>query len=325
MFGSKVVFRCFKCLERTADRITGAAGPVFIALAVLLIGAGAVSFFDVLFPQLSLIPQVICILIATNLAAHYWWVITVKPGFADDPPVVEQSGWLWATKKKHRVNARVTPASIGQCRKCGSSKPERTHHCRICNRCVLKYDHHCPWINQCVGIHNEKHFVLFMAYLFVATMAFVIAGYSTIAEAFTLSVVSLTKWPHRSPQVIFMLAYILSFVIMFAIGIMGGYHLSIIMYGETSVEAQDFLYYTKMAKERGDHFVNSYDLGKRKNLELFFNVGQLGQYPIWSLFLPLRTQPYTDGRSWARREGYDRHRGVRGGDELTDDEDVEEV
>jgi palmitoyltransferase len=34
--------------------------------------------------------------------------------------------------------------------------------------------------------------------------------------------------------------------------------------------------------------------------------------------------PYTDGRSWARQQGYDRHEGVRAGDELTDEEDVEE-
>lgn len=31
--------------------------------------------------------------------------------------------------------------------------------------------------------------------------------------------------------------------------------------------------------------------------------------------------PYTDGRSWARRDGYERHRGVRQGEELTDEED----
>jgi hypothetical protein len=49
-------------------------------------------------------------------------------------------------------------------------------------------------------------------------------------------------------------------------------------------------------------------------------------YPIMSsslytLVLPLRIMPYTDGRAWARREGYERHHGVRQGDELTDDDD----
>lgn len=31
--------------------------------------------------------------------------------------------------------------------------------------------------------------------------------------------------------------------------------------------------------------------------------------------------PYTDGWYWARQPGYDRHAGVRVGDELTDEED----
>jgi hypothetical protein len=60
--------------------------------------------------------------------------------------------------------------------------------------------------------------------------------------------------------------------------------------GETSVENQDHDVYRRMAKQRGDvsvlcarealkliliHkvFVNSYDLGRRRNFELFFNIG----------------------------------------------------
>ncbi|THU85583.1 hypothetical protein K435DRAFT_385917 [Dendrothele bispora CBS 962.96] len=44
--------------------------------------------------------------------------------------------------------------------------------------------------------------------------------------------------------------------------------------------------------------------------------------PIYTLFIPFSILPYTstDGRSWARREGFERHRGVRRGEELTDDE-----
>lgn len=37
--------------------------------------------------------------------------------------------------------------------------------------------------------------------------------------------------------------------------------------------------------------------------------------------LPLRVQPYTNGTSWARREGFVRHVGLRQGEELTDDEE----
>ena len=45
--------------------------------------------------------------------------------------------------------------------------------------------------------------------------------------------------------------------------------------------------------------------------------------PVYTLVLPLRINPYTDGRAWARRHGYERHRGIRHGEELTDEEDEE--
>jgi len=41
---TRFVFRCFKCLERAADRITGAAGPFFVAAAYLLISTGTFAF-----------------------------------------------------------------------------------------------------------------------------------------------------------------------------------------------------------------------------------------------------------------------------------------
>lgn len=96
-------------------------------------------------------------------------------------------------------------------------------------------------------------------------------------------------------------------------------------------------------------FVNCYDLGARENLKLFFNITSNGQYvfqfsptastpivdfcfieivlysPWWVLLTPLRTKPYTTGYAWIRRPGYeDGHGGIRGDEELTDDDDDDE-
>ncbi|KAF9243377.1 DHHC palmitoyltransferase-domain-containing protein [Melanogaster broomeanus] len=317
MVCARQVFRCFKWLERAGDRITGAAGPYFVALAVILISLCSVSFFTVVqpgfqFPWLSTPP---CILLAVNLVMHYYYVCTVPPGFVDDPPRHSGSNFMWASPSRPQRPLRtsgvrwtspeieIVRAHITRCKRCGQMRPERAHHCRICNKCVLKYDHHCPVrINQCVGLHNERHFVLFMAYLVLATLCFSFLGYPYALDALGMTYL---PWTHPLPQLCFILSYILSVVM---------------SRGETSVEAQDHEVYRNIAKGRGEAFINSYDMG---NLALFFNVGPKG-YPLYTLFFPFRIMPYSDGSSWARREGLQRHHGVREGEELTDEEDEEE-
>ncbi|KAJ7153812.1 DHHC palmitoyltransferase-domain-containing protein [Mycena filopes] len=339
MMCSRLVFRCFKALERFGDRITGAAGPFFVAFAIILIGLGTVCFFDVIMPSLMwpVISGPICVLIASNLWMHYYYVVTVPPGFVDEPPreAPQKGSLLWAEKRAPRRGEMtagvrwteelvITRAAVTKCRKCGQQKPERTHHCRICKRCVLKYDHHCPvptGVNQCVGLHNERHFVMFMAYLVIACASVTVTGIPHVLDALGARGAAFDDdWPHHVPQIAFIMIYILSVVMALAVGVMCTYHLWGVMHGETTVEAQDHEVYRRMAKSRNETFVNSYDLGKRRNLALFFNVGENG-YPLYTLFIPFRINPYTDGRSWARREGYVAHRGVRQGEELTDEDD----
>ncbi|KAG8808301.1 hypothetical protein FRC18_005105 [Serendipita sp. 400] len=184
----RLVFRCFKCFERSVDRITGVVGPLFIAIAIVLIGTGIVTFFDIIAPKLPLriITTPICALIAFNTLAHYYWAITISPGFADDD--VRLSGqrrhyptstWvlkMTAPTRRSSFGSEILPGHelengrAGKCLKCGSVKPERTHHCRICKRCVLKYDHHCPGSINVWGLEtNDTSFYLWSTSSYVVS------------------------------------------------------------------------------------------------------------------------------------------------------------
>ncbi|OJT09976.1 hypothetical protein TRAPUB_13539 [Trametes pubescens] len=242
---TRQVFRCFKWLERAGDRLTGAAGPVFVTLAIVLISIGVFCFFEVIQPSLAWpwVTTPICLLIALNLFAHYYYVCTISPGFVNEPPRVAGAGLLWARRRREAGSGpltgvrwsedmHVTRAETSKCRKCGEMRPE-------------------------------------------------------------------DPWPYYAPPMMFMMIYILAVVLCLAVSAMAGWHLYMVASGETSVETQDHEQYRKIASQRG---------------ELAKELGAV---------LQCRSKwiPYTDGRAWARRAGFEQHLGVRPGEELTDEEE----
>ena len=83
--------------------------------------------------QLITIPP--CLLIVTNMFAHYYWVCTVSPGFVVDGPHTPGTGLFWARKRKTAKNRQltgvrwsddtyVTKAAVTKCRRCGEMRPE---------------------------------------------------------------------------------------------------------------------------------------------------------------------------------------------------------
>ncbi|KAL1405134.1 hypothetical protein Q8F55_008757 [Vanrija albida] len=311
---SAVVIRCFRRLEKCADAATGAAGPVFVALAWVLTVFCGLAFFDVVARNLSFWPTLLLLpvylLVPLNLYGQYWLVTHVTSGFPtarsarDQPPTYapasrlapERYGWTRDGPPPLPAATALQRVRVRRCRKCNGPKPARTHHCSVCKRCVLLMDHHCPWINACVGLHNQRHFVLFMFWITLGCWTVLLVGFARFWETFDF----VTEWDAYTPKIGFTLAYVLSLAIGIAVPILGGWHLVMVAAGETSIETHDNDYLSRKAKSEGLVYLNPYDLGRRRNLQNFFNVGP-GGYPFITLLFPLLVPPYSNGWEWPHR------------------------
>ena len=63
---------------------------------------------------------------------------------------------------------RERGVKIRKCPRTGVYKPLKSHFSSEIQRQVVRMDHHCPWINNTIGIGNQKFFILFLAYTWLA-------------------------------------------------------------------------------------------------------------------------------------------------------------
>lgn len=85
-----------------------------------------------------------------------------------------------------------------------------------------------------------------------------------------------------------------------AVPILMSWHLWMVAAGETSIESHDNEYLTGRAKAEGLIYLNPFDLGKRRNLEIFFSLGPNG-YRWTTMLLPLVVPPMSNGWTYPRR------------------------
>ncbi|CAG8463818.1 6196_t:CDS:2 [Ambispora leptoticha] len=303
--------KLFVAAERAANTLIRTVGPLFIALAVMLIGMAVFVYFTVVFPQFYTwdedyiwtkfwyyVGLVFSIYIVVCIAFHYYMAVRTKPGGvltgstaptsseAEDPSIQD----LFLELEEYQEFPKT-------CKKCHLPKPERAHHCSICKRCVLRFDHHCPWISNCVGYFNHRYFVLFMSYLVFGCFYFVAVGWQPFLRSVDLAD-DYDEWEVWVPKPYMALSYLLAFAIGIALGGMCSWHYYLIITAQTTVEFYNNQYAKKSAKQKGEVFINPYNLGALNNLREFFNVGR--NHPVYTIFLPIPVPPAGNGKFWEK-------------------------
>ena len=143
----------------------------------------------------------------------------------------------------------ITVSSTGApryCKKCHTSKPDRTHHCSTCKRCVLKMDHHCPWLAACVGLHNCKAFILFLIYTCMfCWVCFGSSGYWVWMEVFEQS-----QYLEEFAPVNVILLAVISGIIGLVLTGFTSWHLYLCCRGQTTIECLEKTRYLGSVRRR---------------------------------------------------------------------------
>ncbi|CAO3689758.1 unnamed protein product [Rhizopus stolonifer] len=167
------------------------------------------------------------------------------------------------------------------CKACQLYKPPRSHHCRYCKRCVLKMDHHCPWINNCVGHENYGHFFQFIVFVDLACiyhLALLVGRVRAIMEA--IRHFQFDAEPSTFQIIMIVSNFVLSFVVLFAVGTLSGYQFYCLLRNQTNIEAWERGKVETLVRRGKIRPVDyPYDISLYKNL-----CQVLGANPVFWLF-----------------------------------------
>lgn len=169
----------------------------------------------------------------------------------------------------HAVKQASNQTHWKYCDHCDKETPPRSWHCDICKTCILKRDHHCRFSGCCIGHQNQRFFIMFLAYLSVATLysTCFILTYMWKSPTFTINVFSIAKMIF--PMAVFVLGIDTSssqlYSIMLLIDLLGLfassafliYHFTIMLKGAVMYE--------------NSHRIYEYDLGSwKENIKQVF-------------------------------------------------------
>jgi len=299
-----VVARLNAITHSIVDNGMRVVGPLFVLLAISLIGAVIFVLVYELIPfysehisvEVGVLLMCITIFLATNILFNYYMTVVTHPGKVPDltPEEAQRAELMVRREPEMRKGEGFTKF----CKFCKKPKPARAHHCHICKSCVLRMDHHCPWVNNCVGFFNHKYFVLFLFYLWSG------CGFVAVISVF----------PFWGPHQFFsagirggmLFAFVITVSVFFALSMLLGWHIYLVLTGQTTIEFYYNRTRARQARMRGEVYQNEYDLGTNKNFQIFFGTSR---YPFAWLMPSTKPAP-GDGIAYLTRSEHLRKLGV---------------
>ncbi|CAJ0759892.1 17820_t:CDS:2, partial [Entrophospora sp. SA101] len=246
--------------DKAANTVIRLIGPIFIVLAVSLIGLAVLVYFTVIFPYfykweedylsskiLYCLGLAFSVYMVICIAFHYCMAVRTKPGGVSNASIGTMEGddpilqGVFLELEEYQEFPKT-------CKKCHLPKPERAHHCSVCKKCVLRFDHHCPWIANCVGFFNHRYFLLFMTYLVIGCFYFVIVGWKPFLQSLDID----NEWEWWTPRPYMALTYLLATGIGLSVGGMCSWHYYLILTAQTTVEFYDNQYAKRTARSKGE-------------------------------------------------------------------------
>lgn len=167
------------------------------------------------------------------------------------------------TSIKGRFLPSTHSANWRFCASCESVAPPRSWHCNVCDICILKRDHHCMFTSCCIGHYNFRYFLMFVFYLFMATI------YATYYNTyFIFSFVEFQSWM-SVVKIVFPLAMVLVeftpnqlYLFLYLIVIIGFAFTGVLFYFHVKLMCKGFVTHERDLK------LNEYDLGLRENIKV---------------------------------------------------------
>ncbi|KAI9208652.1 DHHC palmitoyltransferase-domain-containing protein [Polychytrium aggregatum] len=301
-------------IEAIVLGMVSGGGPVFVVVAIGLVSCCAYVYFNVFipktFPADSLTTWgaiakythlLFTVYLLVLIAFQYGMAVLVGPGKTDKDTESGHSD-VPHDSLAHSEHTHDTSVGISEpheshrkvCKKCLIPKPERAHHCRVCKRCVLRMDHHCPWISNCVGYHNHRYFYLFLVYLTIACVYFVICMAPIMLRYYWYH--QEVDWGSGGMKHLAAFGFLLAFALIFGVGSLMSWHTYLVLTGQTTIEYYDNQSKRKLARLRGDVYINEFDLGTIRNARIFFGIGK--KFPWYTILLPIAVPPLGDGRTY---------------------------